>query len=67
MRVLIIDDHALFRVGLQELLTRRNITVIDAVGDGAEGIRLAIIDAVAAFRGEAQQEDDITLVVLKFL
>ena len=34
---------------------------------GAEGIRLAIIDAVTAFRGEAQQEDDITLVVLKFL
>jgi two-component system nitrate/nitrite response regulator NarL len=41
MRVLIIDDHALFRVGLQELLTRRHITVIDAVGDGIEGIRLA--------------------------
>ncbi len=35
-------------------------------GSGAEGIRLAIIDAIAAFRGEAQQEDDITLVVLKF-
>ena len=34
---------------------------------GADGIRLAIIDAVAAFRGSAQQEDDITLVVLKFL
>ncbi|MDX1593490.1 MAG: response regulator [Gammaproteobacteria bacterium] len=41
MRVLIIDDHALFRVGLQELLTRRGITVIDAVGDGAEGVRIA--------------------------
>jgi two-component system nitrate/nitrite response regulator NarL len=41
MRVLIIDDHALFRVGLQELLTRRDITVIDAVGDGAEGVVLA--------------------------
>ncbi|MGW8302814.1 MAG: PP2C family protein-serine/threonine phosphatase, partial [Desulfobacterales bacterium] len=36
-------------------------------GLGAEGIRLAIIDAVKAFRGEAHQEDDITLVVLKFL
>ncbi len=33
----------------------------------AEGIRLAIIDAVAAFRGKAKQEDDITLVVSKFL
>jgi sigma-B regulation protein RsbU (phosphoserine phosphatase) len=36
-------------------------------GLGAEGIRLAIIDAVTAFREEAHQEDDITLVVLKFL
>ena len=34
---------------------------------GAEGIRLAVIDAVNAFRGDAHQEDDITLVVLKFL
>jgi serine phosphatase RsbU (regulator of sigma subunit) len=34
---------------------------------GAKGIRLAIIDAVTAFRGEAHQEDDITLVVLKYL
>jgi len=38
-----------------------------SAGLGAEGIRLAVIDAVTAFRGEAQQEDDITLVVLKFL
>jgi sigma-B regulation protein RsbU (phosphoserine phosphatase) len=36
-------------------------------GLGAEGIRLAVIDAVTAFRGESHQEDDITLVVLKFL
>ena len=33
---------------------------------GAEGIRIAVIDAVTAFRGDAHQEDDITLVVLKF-
>jgi two-component system nitrate/nitrite response regulator NarL len=42
MRVLIIDDHALFRVGLQELLTRRAIDVVAATGDGNEGIRIAI-------------------------
>jgi serine phosphatase RsbU (regulator of sigma subunit) len=36
-------------------------------GLGAEGIRLAIIDAVTAFRKKAHQEDDITLVVLKYL
>lgn len=34
---------------------------------GAEAIRLAIIDAVAEFRGETKQEDDITLVVMKSL
>ncbi len=41
MRVLLIDDHALFRIGLQELLQRRGIDVIAAEGDCAEGIRLA--------------------------
>ena len=32
----------------------------------AEGIRQAVVDAVTDFRGEAAQEDDITLVVIKF-
>ena len=41
MRVLLIDDHALFREGLSGLLARRGIEVIAAVGDGAEGLRLA--------------------------
>jgi two-component system nitrate/nitrite response regulator NarL len=40
MRVLLIDDHALFRIGLRELLERRGIEVIGAVGDCEEGIRL---------------------------
>lgn len=38
MRVLLIDDHALFRFGLSELLERRGIEVIGALGDGAKGI-----------------------------
>ncbi len=42
MRVLLIDDHALFRIGLQELLERRGIDVIAAAGDCREGVRLAI-------------------------
>lgn len=42
MRVLLIDDHALFREGLTGLLTRRGIEVIAAVGDGQEGMRLAM-------------------------
>lgn len=41
MRVLLIDDHALFRVGLQGLLEQRGIKVVAAVGDGTEGLRLA--------------------------
>ena len=41
MRVLIIDDHALFRVGLKGLLEQRSIEVVGAAADGAEGIKLA--------------------------
>lgn len=41
MRVLLIDDHALFREGLSGLLARRGIEVVGAVGDGHEGLRLA--------------------------
>ena len=43
MRVLLIDDHALFRIGLQELLERRGIDVIGALGDCHEGICLAAV------------------------
>jgi sigma-B regulation protein RsbU (phosphoserine phosphatase) len=32
----------------------------------AEGIRKAVFEAVTGYRGEEPQEDDITLVVLKF-
>ena len=38
MRVLMIDDHALFRMGLSELLERRGIEVVAALGDCEEGI-----------------------------
>ena len=38
MRVLMIDDHALFRMGLSELLERRGIEVVGAVGDCHQGI-----------------------------
>lgn len=40
LRVLLIDDHTLFRSGLQELLERRGIEVVAATGDGREGSRL---------------------------
>jgi len=41
IRVLIIDDHALFRSGLMELLERRGIKVMAALGSGYEGIQAA--------------------------
>ncbi len=40
MRILLIDDHALFRIGLRELLERRGLDVVDAVGDCEAGIAL---------------------------
>ena len=41
LRVLIIDDHTLFRSGLEELLDRRGIDVVATAGDGEEGCALA--------------------------
>ena len=41
LRVMIVDDHTLFRSGLSELLERRGIEVCAAVGDGEEGCRVA--------------------------
>jgi len=41
LRVLLIDDHSLFRAGLSELLARRNIKVVASTCEGKEGIKLA--------------------------
>ncbi|HEY9150759.1 MAG TPA: response regulator transcription factor, partial [Gammaproteobacteria bacterium] len=41
LRILLVDDHTLFRVGLQGLLAHRGIEIVAAVGDGREGLRLA--------------------------
>ena len=41
MRVLLIDDHALVRKGLEQLLMSRGIEVIASAGTGAEGIVFA--------------------------
>jgi two-component system nitrate/nitrite response regulator NarL len=40
MRLLLIDDHALFRMGLRELLQRRHLQVLDAVGSGEQGLEV---------------------------
>ncbi|MGV6815996.1 MAG: response regulator [Thiotrichales bacterium] len=41
LRVLILDDHTLFREGLTGLLEHRGIKVIASIGDGNEGIEAA--------------------------
>lgn len=40
MNVLLIDDHALFRIGLEGLLERRGIKVVAAVGEPLRGVGL---------------------------
>ena len=42
MRILLIDDHTLFRTGLKELLERRGLEVVGATGDGQVGVELAL-------------------------
>jgi len=42
LNILLIDDHALFRIGLRELLERRGITVLEALGDCEAGIEKVI-------------------------
>lgn len=39
LRVVLIDDHTLFRAGLAGLLQQRGIEVLASVSDGAEGVR----------------------------
>jgi len=41
MRVLLADDHALFREGLISLLSTRDIEVVGQASDGAEAVALA--------------------------
>lgn len=41
LRVMIIDDHTLFREGLEGLLSHRGIEVVASLGDGQKGMRLA--------------------------
>lgn len=41
MRVLLIDDHALVRRGIEELLHSRGVRVVASVGSGEEGVKRA--------------------------
>jgi len=41
LRILLIDDHTLFREGLESLLAHRGIEMVASVGSGEEGLELA--------------------------
>ncbi len=41
MRVLLLDDHALFLEGVRNLLTARGVTVVDTAADGLEALAKA--------------------------
>ncbi|MDH3714017.1 MAG: response regulator [Gammaproteobacteria bacterium] len=79
LRVLIIDDHTLFREGLETLLTRREIEVAGSVGDGREGVRLVrqllpdvvlldmrmpLVDGLSVLRQLQQKELTMPIVML---
>ena len=42
MRVLLIDDHALVRKGIEGLLRSRGVEMVASVGSGEEGVRRAL-------------------------
>ena len=42
MRLLLIDDHALVRKGLEELLRSRGVEIVASAGSGEEGIKQAL-------------------------
>lgn len=53
-KILLIDDHTLFRAGLSDLLRRRKIEVVADVGSGSEGVKIA-----------AEEELDIILLDMR--
>ena len=55
-RILLIDDHTLFRAGLNDLLTRRGINVVASVGNGDEGLKMA---------NEFESELDVVLLDMR--
>lgn len=67
LEVLIIDDHTLFRDGLEGLLSRRGIKVVASVGDGREGIDQALERKPNVILLDLRMPDMSGLSVLKAL
>jgi len=66
-RILLIDDHTLFRAGLRDLLTRRNIEVVADVGDGNEGVQIAAKESLDIVLLDMRMPQMDGLSVLKVL
>jgi DNA-binding NarL/FixJ family response regulator len=79
MRVLIADDHALFRDGLRGLLEARGVDVVGEARDGREGVDLAVrlrpdivlmdldmpvLDGLAATRLISAEQPDVKVIML---
>ena len=79
IKILLIDDHRLFREGLEGLLQRRSIEVLAAVGDGEQGIVLALelqpdivlldmrmpdMDGISVLKQLKQRQQDMPVVML---
>ena len=79
MRVLLVDDHALFLEGLRNLLTANGITVLDTAADGLEAlakaralnpdiilmdIHMPRCDGLAATRLIKAERPDVKIVML---
>ncbi len=79
IKILLIDDHRLFREGLEGLLQRRSIEVQASVGDGAQGVALALelqpdivlldmrmpnMDGISVLKQLKQQQSNLPVVML---
>ncbi len=67
LRVVVIDDHTLFREGLERLLVSRNIEVVASVGSGQEGIEQVKRTAPDVVLLDLRMPDMNGLAVLKQL
>jgi len=67
MRILVIDDHALFRIGLSELLERRGIDVVAAVSGCEEGLQRVVESAPDAVLLDMRMPEMSGLEVLQRL
>lgn len=79
LRVLVVDDHPVYRDGLRQLLTDAGLTVVGEAGDGAEAVAYASrhpvdvvlmdlhmprLDGVGAIRALREVAPDVRVIVL---